>query len=46
MYKKEVLKDEKVSTYQNNKLISVKYYSDPDIYPMHRPKLDDYPWAY
>jgi hypothetical protein len=43
-YKKEILKNHKVYTYKNSKLRSIIPYEEPDIYPMHRPKLDDYPW--
>jgi hypothetical protein len=46
VYKKEILKNEKVSIYKNATLTSIITYEEPDIYPMHRPKLDDYPWYY
>lgn len=44
VYKKEMLKKEKVYSYRNNKLTSVIEYEEADIYPLHIPRLDDYPW--
>lgn len=44
LYKKEILKNDKVYTYKDKKIISTVLYEEPDIYPMHIPKLDDYPW--
>jgi hypothetical protein len=44
MYKKEILKNERIYTYKGKKQISSINYVEHDVYPMHLPELDDYPW--
>lgn len=44
-YKKEIRQGNNIAIYQNGILTSVRLYGEPDIYPMHIPELDDYPWC-
>jgi len=44
VYKKEIHKNNQVYHYKNGIQTKIIPYEEPDMYPMHIPQQDDYPW--